>query len=529
MRTTRIYCRPSCPARTPQPQNVTFFRTSAAAHEAGYRACKRCLPEAVPGTPEWDLRQDVAARAMRLLRDGVVDREGVDGLALRLGYSTRHVHRLLVAELGAGPVALARAQRAQTARALLTETPMAVADVAFAAGFGSIRQFNDTLIEVFGRTPSELRSRAHQPAKVPVGRTPSAHASQAHGSEPGRPTPGVSEPGTPTPSALTLTSPFREPYDAQGMLRFLAARAVDGIEEVDIAGGRYTRSLALPQGPGTAEVSLSPDRCEVRLELAVLADLPAAIARLRRLLDLDADPMAVDEVLRRDPALAESVSAVPGIRVPGAVDGAEIVMRALIGQQISVAAARTHLSRLATLGTPITTSLGPTRLFPTAQQIADDGHRVLRGPAARIASILGAARAIAAGDLDPDPAADPAELRTALLRLPGVGPWTAGYVAMRVLHDPDVLLATDGALLVGAHRLGLSPGTGSTTSRARALAGRGERWAPWRSYASMHLWRAAAAPGPADRAPSPPPADRPAPVAPTGLAPITTPLTWETS
>ncbi|MBD5785132.1 DNA-3-methyladenine glycosylase 2 family protein [Cellulosimicrobium terreum] len=491
VRTTGIYCRPSCPARTPKPENVTFYRTSAAAHEAGYRACKRCLPEAVPGTPSWDLGRDLSARAMRLVADGVVDREGVDGLAAHLGYSSRHVHRVLVTELGAGPVALARALRAQTARALITGTDLSLSDVAFAAGFGSIRQFNDTLAEVFDTTPSELRRRA-RPAGTAVGAPAVSRTGTVRDTAPGT-----------ALAALSLALPLREPYDAPGVFGFLAARAVGGVEVVEVSDPAhlsYARALTLPHGPAAFRATYSrpgattralPDVAggfRVDLELTSMADLPAAIARVRRLFDLDADPLAVDAALGADPALAASVAATPGVRVPGAVDGTEIVVRALVGQQISVAAARTHLSRLTTaLGTPFASRLGPTHLFPTATQIAAHGSDHLRGPARRVSSILGVARALADGDLTLCVGDDPAALRAALEELPGVGPWTSGYVAMRVLHDPDVLLDGDLALRAGARSLGLP-------DDRRALTAHAERWAPWRSYAAMHLWRAASAP-----------------------------------
>lgn len=484
VRTTGIYCRPSCPARTPKPENVTFYRTSAAAHEAGYRACKRCLPEAVPGTPSWDLGQDLAARAMRLVGDGVVDREGVDGLAARLGYSPRHVHRVLLSELGAGPIALARALRAQTARSLITGTDLPLADVAFAAGFGSIRQFNDTVTEVFATTPSELRRRA-RPHTAPTRRASPIGA-------------------TTTPATLTLVLPLREPYDARGIFGFLAARAVDGVEVVgalDAPHLSYARTLALPHGPGAFRASYGPvpgeARFHVELELTSVADLPAAISRVRRLFDLDADPSAVDTALATDPALAPSVRSTPGVRVPGAVDPVEILVRALVGQQISVGAARTHLSRLTdALGAPFASRFGPTRLFPTADAIAADGAHHVRGPARRTAALLGAARALADGDLTLSPADEPGAMRSALEALPGVGPWTSGYVAMRVLHDPDVLLDGDLALRAGARSLGLP-------DDRRALGDRAERWAPWRSYAAMHLWRAAATPPATPTTPTP--------------------------
>ncbi len=494
VRTTGIYCRPSCPARTPRPENVTFFLTSAAAHEAGYRACKRCLPEAAPGTPAWNLRRDLAGRAMRLLADGVVDREGVPGLATRLGYTPRHVHRLLVAELGAGPLALARAQRAQTARALLVGTTLRLGDVAFAAGFGSIRQFNDTVQEVFGVAPSALRATASAAAEPPGG------------------------PGSATDAVrLDLRLPVREPFDAPGVFAFLAVRAIPGVETASTDPGgtlRYARTLTLPHGPAAFEVTAAPVRgrpagswdVRVRVELASLADVATVVARVRRLLDLDADPVAVDTALGTDPALAPLVAATPGIRLPGAVDPHELVVRAIVGQQISVAAARTHLGTLATrLGTPYASSFpGLTTHFPSATAIADgvpvalpgtaeasDPGRPLRLPARGVAAVVRAARALTDGDLVVDVGADPDALRAALQALPGVGPWTASYVAMRVLGDPDAWPEGDVALVAGATAAGLAVDP-RASRRHRTLAARAEAWAPWRSYAAMHLWRAPA-------------------------------------
>ncbi len=498
VRTTRIYCRPSCPARTPRPENVTFYLTSAAAHEAGYRACKRCLPEAAPGTPAWNLRRDLAGRAMRLLADGVVDREGVPGLAARLGYTPRHVQRLLVAELGAGPLALARAQRAQTARALLVGTSLPLADVAFAAGFGSIRQFNDTVRDVFAVAPGELRAGAgRRPGVVSTGST----------------TGGGSTSGDPL--RLELRLPVRAPFDAPGVFAFLAVRAVPGVETAsadDDGTLRYARTLTLPHGPGAVEVAATPAgstwNITARVELTSLADVATAVARVRRLLDLDADPVAVDTALADDADLAPLVAATPGIRVPGAVDPHELVARAIVGQQISVAAARTHLTRLAAvLGTPYPSSFpGLTTLFPTARAIADgvpvtvpgtpeaaDPHRPLRLPARTVAAVVGAMRALADGDLTVDVGADPDVLRADLTALPGVGTWTAAYVALRVLGDPDAWLDGDVALIAGARAAGLLPTTDTLSPgrRHRVLADRAATWAPWRSYAAMHLWGAA--------------------------------------
>ncbi|MFE7505868.1 DNA-3-methyladenine glycosylase 2 family protein [Promicromonospora sp. NPDC057488] len=515
VRTTGIYCRPSCPARTPKAENVRFYLTSAAAHEAGFRACKRCLPEAAPGTPAWDLRRDLTGRAMRLVADGVVDREGVSGLAQRLGYSERQLHRLLVGELGAGPLALARAQRAQTARTLLVGTSLRLADVAFAAGFGSIRQFNDTVAEVFGATPSELRARARRGGRSGAGEIGRSHrdrsvngpvTAQATDLGDGRLGGAGSE-----PMRISLTLPVREPFDARGVLEFLAVRAVDGVESADLGAGvlRYARTVVLPHGPGAFEVRVprpGSGRVDLDLELADLADAPVAVARVRRLLDLDADPVAVDTSLAADPVLAPSVAAVPGIRVPGTLDPAELLVRAIVGQQISVAAARTHLTRLAHgVGTPYVSAFeGLTRLFPTPRQIAgppgpgsgggpgaEDGSAYLRLPARTLATVLGAARDLADGTLMLSVGDDPDELRRRLVARPGIGPWTAGYVALRVLGDPDVLMDGDVALLSGARNLGLVSTEASRPHQFKELALRGAVWAPWRSYAAMHLWRSA--------------------------------------
>lgn len=470
---TGIYCRPSCPAVPPKPANVTFYRTAAAAHEAGLRACKRCLPDAVPGSPEWDLDDDLAARAMRLIADGVVERDGVPGLAARLGYTPRHLTRVLSAELGAGPLALARAHRAQTARTLLVSTAMPVADVAFASGFGSIRQFNDTIRAVYERSPLELRAAG-------------ARAADA-----------ATAVATADAGVVRLHLPARPPFDAAGVFAWLAARAVDGVE---VAGpDRFERTLALPSGPASVRLRAAARGAGVEVEarLTALADLAPLVARVRRLFDLDADAVAIDEALSADPALAPSVAAVPGIRMPGALDAHELVVRALVGQQVSVASARTALGRLAeALGEPLGTTGrpgpapidadGPRRLFPTPAAIAAEGASVLRGPAARIRTIVDVCARLASGDLVVAPERERHELRADLLAVPGIGPWTAGYLAMRVTREPDELLVSDLALRNGAARLGLP-------ADQRGLAERGAAWAPWRSYASMHLWRAASA------------------------------------
>lgn len=457
VRSTGIYCRPSCPARTPKPSNVTFFATSAAAHEAGYRACKRCLPEAAPGSPDWNLRGDTAGRAMRLIADGVVELEGVPGLAARLGYSSRHLTRLLTAELGAGPLALARAQRAHTARMLLVGTDLTASDVAFSAGFASVRQFNDTIREVFGMPPLELRARRRRSDAVP--------------------------------GAIDLALPYRGPLDADGLFAWMLVRALPGVEVATTES--YARTVALPGGPAWFRLRRAGAQVRLEARLHRLSDLPALVARARRLFDLDADPLAVDDALAAHPALAPLVAAVPGIRVPGAIDPGEMLIRAMIGQQVSVASARTSLGRLAeALGEAAPAHEGTSLLFPSMAAIADRGHEVLRGPAARIRAVTGAAAALASGDLTLSAGDDSAAQRAALLSLPGVGPWTADYVRMRITGDPDVFLPGDVAVRGGAAVAGL-PVT------PRELEAWAARAAPWRSYLTAHLWRAASVRPPA--------------------------------
>lgn len=465
--TTGIYCRPSCPATTPKPANVSFYLTAAAAHEAGLRACKRCLPDSVPGSPAWNMRDDLTARAMRLISDGIVERHGVPGLAARLGYTPRHLTRVLTTELGAGPLALARAHRAQTARLLLLNTGMSITDVAFAAGFGSVRQFNDTIATVYERTPSEVRAAR---------RTFPTHLGQAfdHGE-----------------TRISLQLPARAPFDGAGVLRFLATRALPGVEFA--TDSSYARTVRLPRGSAMVDVTLggtdaAPSVC-CSLRLSHLADLAPLVSRVRRLFDLDADAQAIDGYLAADPALARSVAQTPGLRVPGSMDAEETLFRALIGQQVSVAGARTSLARLAdALGERMPDPSGELGvLFPTAAQIAAGGRTVLRGPGARISTILRVAELLASGELSLSFGQTRADLEASLMALPGIGPWTAGYVAMRVLGSPDILLTSDLALRQGAGRLGLPVDP-------RALAARGANWAPWRSYAGMHLWGASAPP-----------------------------------
>jgi AraC family transcriptional regulator of adaptative response / DNA-3-methyladenine glycosylase II len=450
--TTKIYCRPSCPARTPFARNVAFYPTAAAAQRAGFRPCKRCRPDASPGSPEWNIRTDVVARAMRLIADGIVDREGVTGLAARLGYTTRQLQRLLQSEVGANPLALARVQRVQTARILIETTEVPFSDVAFAAGFSSIRQFNDTVREVCDTTPTGLRSRA------------AARADRQAGA------------GT-----LSLRLPVRTPFAYEGVFGHLAAGAVPGIEEV--CDGAYRRTLRLPWGNAIVSLTPAPDHVRCALTLDDFRDLSTAIARCRRLLDLDADPEAVVDALGSDPQLSVLVAKAPGQRIPRTVDEPELALRAVIGQQVSMKAARTLVGRIvAAYGEPVTDAAGGlTHVFPSVAGLADLGTADLAMPVSRQRSVLGLVRALADGSVELDPGCDWNKAREQLLALPGVGPWTAEVVAMRGLGDPDALPASDGGVRLAADQIGLP-------TDARALTQRSARWRPWRSYVTQHLW-----------------------------------------
>jgi AraC family transcriptional regulator, regulatory protein of adaptative response / DNA-3-methyladenine glycosylase II len=448
---TGVYCRPSCPAITPKRENVRFYPTAAAAQSAGFRACLRCQPHAAPGSAEWNRRGDLAARAVGLIADGVVDREGVAGLARRLAYSERHLHRQLHAELGAGPFALARAQRAQSARMLIQTTRLALIDVAHAAGFASVRQFNDTIKATYGRTPTELRRKS------------------SHTNDDGS-------------GALRVYLTHRDPLDWSQMLEFLAPRAVAGVEEV--SAGAYRRTLRLPHGWGVAQLSKRHERSiECALTLADLRDLGAAVGRCRRLLDLDCDPAAPDAHLAADPLLAPLVRRRPGLRVAGTVDGAELAIRAVLGQQVSVAAARTTAGRLTrALGEPLPSPTGSlTHLFPTPEAFVAASSSTLAGPARRRRTLQALAAALARGEIVIDPGSDRAKARAALLAIPGIGPWTAEYIAMRALADPDAFLATDLGVARALRRLGKPTGS-------REIVQMAERWRPWRAYALQHLW-----------------------------------------
>lgn len=458
VRTTGIFCRPSCPARTPRRENVDFFISAAAASEAGFRACRRCRPDASPNSPEWDTRGDVVARAVRLIRDGCIDRVGVDGLAAELGYSARQLGRLMRDELGAGPLALARSERVRTARILVESTTMTMSDIAFASGFASIRQFNDTFREVYSASPRQLRGA------------------------------GTGRRGS---SGLVLRLAYRPPFDLDHLLDYLRVRAVPGIESV--AAGAYTRSLRLAHGPAVVTLRQGAgDFVECRLRLHDSRDLGSAVARCRRILDLDADPAAVAATLRAA-GLGDLVERHPGVRSPGHSDPVELALRTVLGQQISLTAAVTHLGRLVAGGGERLPEemhvAGVDRLFPAAEVIAALPDEQWALPKRRIATIRVLAQALAVGDIDLGAGCDREEAGRLLLALPGIGPWSLGYIRMRALGDPDVFLHTDLGVKKALEQLDLTEG-------AAALA---ERSSPWGSYLTHLMWaehaRAGAAAG----------------------------------
>ncbi len=449
---TGIYCRPSCPTPVrPKRRNMTFWATPAAAQAAGFRACKRCAPDATPGSPEWNRRDDLVARAVRSIDDGAVDRLGVAGLADELGVSARHLHRLLDAEIGAGPLALARARRARTARSLIESTDLAFSEIAFASGFESIRQFNDTIRQVFDRTPTEIRNRGRRGERSADG------------------------------GAIELRLPTRAPFDAQRLLAWFAVHAIDGVEEV--ADGTYRRSVHLPGGPAVIELEPGDGEVRARFHLSAISDLPQALQRSRRLLDLDADPTLISETLATDPPMAALVARRPGLRSPGELSPFDGAIRAVLHQQVSLASARGMASRLAAAhGTPLAVPVGRvTTVLPTPERWAELDPGDLGLTTSRARALVGLAAAVADGRIDLEPHTDRDRAAAALLALPGIGPWTVGVIRLRCLADPDVFAAGDLALqrALAALDLPASPAGAATVA---------ESWRPWRSYAMHHLW-----------------------------------------
>ncbi len=492
---TGVYCRPVCGSRTPKRENVRFFRVGAAAEAAGFRACRRCRPEAGPSSPEWNVRGDLVARALRLIAGGAVDEAGVAGVARQLAVSERHLHRQLVAEVGVGPLALALNRRAQTARLLIEAGALPLADVALAAGYSSVRQFNDGIRTAFGRSPSELRGA----------RTPhDGRRAQRSG-----------------PLALRLR--YRPPLNGTALVTWLRDRAVPGVEEVD--GDRYRRTLRLPRGSGVAELDLNSAISggrepvpEVRLRLALddLRDITAAVRRCRDLLDLDADPAAVADALGPDPLLGPLARAAPGLRVPGCAEGFELAVRVVVEQYAPLDEARRLYGRLAArYGEPVgptgeavgparetgpgreagpgqadaacdagapAPAVGPDRLFPSATALADADLAAFGLGDEPAAAVRALARATADGTLRLGRDADREEVTARLLALPGVRPWAVQRIAAHALGDPDAFDPEDPGLHHRTHALAL----GLADSPA-ALVRHARGWRPWRAYAAMHL------------------------------------------
>lgn len=449
--TTGVYCRPICPAPTPHAPHVRFYSCAAAAEAAGFRACRRCHPEASPGSPDWNVRADLVARALRLIADGVVDAEGVAGLAHRLCVSERHLHRELVAEVGVGPLALARTRRAQTARLLIDQTGLSLTTIAFTAGFASIRQFNETMQAAFGCPPSAFRRR------VP--------------------------PENRGEGKLTLRLHYRPPFDAASLLAYLKQRVLPGVE--DVSDGCYRRTVVLPRSCGVIELEPleKTNAILLRVQLDTLSDLSMLVQRCRHLFDLDAVPTAIADVLEADPILAPLVTTRPGLRVPGAINGFELAVRAIIGQQISVAGACTLAGRLVTtLGVPLEQPHGTlTHFFPSPQVIAQADMQGLGLTRSRVTALQALAHIVIEDGLVLDRTADREYTMTRLQHIPGVGPWTASYIAMRALGDPDAFPVTDLGLRHAFAQQGVATDANSTERRAEA-------WRPWRAYAAHHLW-----------------------------------------
>ncbi len=484
VRSTGVYCRPICPARTPRFENCLFVRCAAAAQEAGFRPCLRCRPEASPGTPAWQGTSATVSRAVALIGQGALDDDSVDVLASRLGIGERHLRRLFAEHLGASPVAVAQTQRLLFAKKLIDETRMPMSEIAFASGFASIRRFNDAVRKTWDKTPRELRGAR--------GGTSARGGTRARGGTSARN--GTSPHGNATDAspALVLRLPFRPPFDWDALVGFLSLRAIPGVEVA--TPERYARSIRVGDAVGVVEVE--PVRDKKAGENHLLARLhgsgPAQMIRvsdrLRRLFDLSADPERIAAQLSNDRSLRPRLRAHPGLRVPGAWDGFELAVRAILGQQVSVRGATTLAGRLArTYGQKLPElSINrdremPALLFPTPEALVDIDPTAVGLTRARGEAIAALAATVAAGELDLDVSADPDETMARLRALPGIGEWTAQYIAMRALCEPDAFPASDLVL-----RKVLA--TGEAKLSAKQVACRAESWRPWRAYAALHLW-----------------------------------------
>jgi len=447
---TGIYCRPVCPARTPLRRNCRFYPSAAAAAQAGFRPCRRCRPEAAPGSPAWHGSSAAVTRALRLVGEGALDTSSVEQLAARVGAGGRHLRRLFEQHLGASPLAVAQTRRVHFAKKLLDETSLPITQIAHAAGFASLRRFNDAMRSAFAASPRELRRGRRASSKEVL---------------------------------LTLRLAARPPFDGRALLAYLALRALPGVEEV--SGDVYRRSVRVGDESGVIAVALDAEAAGVRLTLPAQL-VPAAVhlaARVRRIFDLDADPAPIRARLRRDPALAARLRRSPGVRVPGAYSGFELAVRAVLGQQVTVVGARTLAGRLARAhGTKLASTDGTIeRVFPSAATLARAELAPLGLTRTRATALGALARAVAAGDLDLEGGQAPEEVRRRLLALPGIGPWTADYVLLRALGEPDAFPAGD----LGLRRALGPPGQ---PLAPRDLDERAKSWQPWRGYAALLLW-----------------------------------------
>ncbi|MFN8178394.1 MAG: AlkA N-terminal domain-containing protein [bacterium] len=458
--TTGVYCRPVCPAKTPKAENVRFFECAAAAEAAGFRPCRRCRPETAPGTPAWLGTSATVGRALRLIGEGALDTGGVDDLAERLGLGSRHLRRLFDEHLGASPLDVALTRRVHFARKLLDETDLPVRDIAFAAGFASVRRFHFVMARTFGAKPTELRRAAR-------GRAPAA--AEGH---------------------VALRLPYREPYEFDAILEYLGERATAGVEEV--RGGVYRRTFRLDGDAGVLAVRRDARAACLLLEVPIAARkrFLEIAERVRRVFDVGADPASIAEHLARDPALRRSARGRPGLRVPGAWDPFELSVRAILGQQVSVAGATTLAGRLVERWgerVPGADETGPHRLFPEPAVLARANVASIGMPGTRGAAIRELARRVADGTLPLTWGADAEKAVQALAQVRGIGAWTVGYVAMRALGLPDAFLEGD----LGVRRA-LAKRKGELPSPSEVLV-RAEAWRPWRAYAVIHLWASAGA------------------------------------
>ncbi|RAK60713.1 3-methyladenine DNA glycosylase 2 [Phenylobacterium hankyongense] len=460
VKTTGIYCRPICPARPPKPENMTFYPSAAAAQEAGFRPCLRCRPESSPDLGAWRGTSNTVSRALALIEAGALDAGDVDGLAARLGVGERQLRRLFKQHLGASPIAVAQTRRVLLAKQLIHETLLPMGEVALASGFGSVRRFNETFQQLFGRAPGGLRR---------------SHADEASAAGAG----------------VTVRLPYRAPYDWDGVIGFLTARAIPGLEAV--SPDRYARTLEVEGARGLVIVTPGEgDYLTAEIRFPKLKALPAVIARIRRVFDLTADPALIGAHLSQDPALAPMVAARPGLRAPGAWDGFELAVRAILGQQITVVAARNLAAKLVAaygerIDDPAAAELGLSWVFPTPARLVGEDIAALGMPRSRGAALEALARTVAADPTIFTPRADLESAIAALSALPGVGEWTAQYIALRELREPDAFPGSDIGLLRA-----LTDAAGRRPTAPELLA-RAEAWRPWRAYAAQHLWAADAA------------------------------------